>query len=200
MLISDEKSRRFAANSIFPLFFCSALGLVLSQAGAVRVHGPWGLHVFLGMPGLVLSGAALFRARRHWAAAADVPSVRTAALRWYVLLLATGVCIGALVSAGSATLVGVVAALTFLLPWAKIPTCRVRFVWSSVAILSGAVAWVVAVGMPAQSLYLMIAAWMLYACSMVMYFLVLVSLDYGYRIGAPRFTDKPDDCACSSGT
>lgn len=105
MSIIDEKTRRFAANSIFPSFFCTVLGLVLSQAGAVQLHGSWGLHAFLGMPGLTLSGLLLFRARVHWTAAdAGRPSRNTHVLGWYLLLLATGICIGILFSAGSVAL------------------------------------------------------------------------------------------------
>jgi hypothetical protein len=193
MSIIDEKTRRYAANSIFPSLFYAALGLVLAQVGAAQMHGSWGLHVFLGVPGLALSGLALFRARLHWSAAsAGTPALCTRAFGWYLLLLVGGACTGALVSAGSVLLLGVVAALTYLLPWMKIPVCRSRFVMSSVAILAGAVAWVAIHGGPDQSMYFMMAAWMLYFPPMFMHLLVLVSLDRGYRTDEPRSTGKPE--------
>jgi hypothetical protein len=108
---------------------------------------------------------------------------------WYLLLLVAGACTGALVSVGSVMLLGVVAALTYLLPWMKIPVCRGRFVMSSVAILAGAVAWIVIYGRPAQSLYFMMAAWMLYFLPMFMHLLVLVSLDRGYRTHEHHLTE-----------
>jgi hypothetical protein len=193
MRIHDEKSRRFAANSLFPTFFYGALGLVLAQVGAAQMHGSWRLHVFLGIPGIALSGLALFRARLHWSAAsAGMPSLRPRALGWYLLLLATGAFIGVLVSAGSVVLLGIVAALTYLLPWTKIPVCRAHFVVSSMTTLAGAVAWIAIDSSPTHSLYFMVAASMLYLAPMFMHFLVLASLDRGYRICEPRLTDKPD--------
>jgi hypothetical protein len=74
----------------------------------------------------------------------------------------------------------------------KIPVCRAQFVVSSVAILAGAIGWIVIYGRPTQSVYFMIAAWMLYIPLMFMHILVLVSLDDGYRIREPGLTDKPD--------
>lgn len=193
MSIIDERTRRFAANSIFPSFFYAAFGVVLAQAGASQIHGSWSLHVFLGVPGLALSGLTLFRARLHWPAVnTDMPALRTRASGWYLLLLLAGICTGALVSAGSVMLLGVVAALTYLLPWMKIPVCRGQFVMSSLAILAGPLAWVVIYGRPAQSLYFMIAAWMLYVPPMFMHLLVLLSLDRGYRADEPHLADNPD--------
>lgn len=193
MPMIDEKTKRYAANGLFPSLFFAALGLVLVQIGAAQVHGSWGLHVFLGVPGFVLSGLALFRARLHWPAAGGaMPALRARALGWYLLLLVAGACFGALVSAGSVILLGVVASLSYLLPWIKIPVCRAQFVVSSVAILAGAVAWVVIYGRPTGSLYLMIAAWMLYFPPMFMHLLVLVSLDRGYRAHERHLTDKPE--------
>lgn len=193
MPVIDEKTKRYAANSLFPSFFYATLGLVLAQVGAAQVHGSWGLHVFLGVSGLALSGLALFRARLHWpASGAAMPALRTRALGWYLLLLVAGACTGAVVSAGSVLLLGVVASLTYLLPWMKIPVCRARFVMSSVAILAGALAWVVIYGRSAGSLYLMTAAWMLYLPPMFMHFLVLVSLDRGYRSHELHLSDKPE--------
>jgi hypothetical protein len=69
MTIGNERDKRFLANSIFPSFFYAALALVLGQVGAAQMHGSWSLRVFLGAPGLALSGLALFRARLHWPAA-----------------------------------------------------------------------------------------------------------------------------------
>jgi hypothetical protein len=186
MSIRSDKTKRFAAGNIFPLFVCAVLGLALSQVGAVQMQGSWGVHVLLGLPGLVLSALALFRARLHWAAAFDMPSVQPRTLGSCLLLLATGVCIGALITVGSVTLVGVIAALSYMLPWARILPGRFRFMWSSVVVIAGAITWVVAIPVPGQSMYLMIAGWMLYLPSMFMYIFVLLSLDYGYRIGELR--------------
>jgi hypothetical protein len=193
MSLSDENTKRFAANSLFPSFLYAALGLVLGQAGAAQVHGSWGLHVFLGLPGLALSGLALFRARLHWpAAGADMPPLRARVLGWYLLLLAAGACIGVLVSIGSVLLLGIAAALTYLAPWTKIPACRAGFVVSSVVTLTGAIACAVTYGRPVHPLHFMVFVWMLYVPPMFMQFLVMASLDRGYRIHAPRVTNKPD--------
>jgi hypothetical protein len=193
MPIIDEKSRRFAANSIFPSFFYAALGLVLAQAGAAQMHSSWRLHVFLAIPGVALSGLVLCRARLHWPESSpDMPSLGARALGWYLLLLTAGALIGVLVSAGSVLLLGMVTALTYLLPWTKIPVCRARFVVSSVAILAGAVAWALIYGRPIQSLHFMIAAWMLFIPPMIMQFLVMASLERGYRIREPRLADKTE--------
>jgi hypothetical protein len=192
MLISDDKTKRFAATSIFPMFFCAALGLVLGQMGATQAHGSWVIHVSLGMPGLALSGLALFRARLHWIANAEPPTASSRSLRWYLVLFAAGACIGFVITIGAQVLLGAVAALSYLIPWPKIPVCRDRFVRSTVALLAGAVAWLTAVGTPSGFMYLTIAAWMFYLPSMAMYLLVLASLHYGYRMDGPRITGTPD--------
>jgi hypothetical protein len=180
MAIIDGKTRRFAANSMFPSFVYAVLGLVLGQVGAAQMHGGWGLRVFLGLPGLVLSGLVLFRARLHWSAVdADAPIGRARALGCYLLLFATGVSFGAVICAGSVLLIGVGAACTYLLPWIKIPVCRARFGMSSAAMFAGAVAFVVIQRSQAQALYFMIAAWLLYFPAVCMHLVVLVSLDRG---------------------
>lgn len=194
MSIIDEKTRRCAANSIFPSFFYAIFGLVLAQVGAAQVHGSWGLHVFLGVPGLTLSGLALFRARRHWPATAAMPSLRAHVFGW-LLLLMVGAVIGVLACAGSVLLLSIVAALTYVVPWSKIPVCRARFVPSSMAFLAGAVASVALVvlgGRAIDPIHTMIAAWMLFAPPMSFHILILVSLDADYRIHAPRLADKPE--------
>lgn len=155
------------------------------------MHGSWGLRVFLGAPGLALSGLALFRARLHWPAGnAAVPSFHVRDLGWYVALFAAGVSIGELVSNGSVMLLGVVAALTYLLPWTRISVCRNQFVVSSVVMLVGATARAVTRGRPDQALSFMVAAWMMYTAPMCMHFLVLASLDRGYRVQESRVTEK----------
>jgi len=191
MRIINEKDKRFAANSLFPSFSYLALALMLGQVGTTRMHGSWGVHVFLGAPALVLLGLTFRRARLHWPAInAATPSPRSHALGWYLVLLAAGVCIGVLVSSGSVLVLGTGATLAYLLPWTRIPLCRSRFVVSSLALLAGAVAWVVVQGALVQSLYFVIAGWILCALPMFMHFLVLVSLDRRYRIGEPDLTDE----------
>jgi hypothetical protein len=189
MLRVDEKTKRFAVNSIFPSLLYAILGLVFAQLGTAQMQGSWGLHVFVGVPGLTLSGLALYRARLHWPApGTGMSSPGPRALGWYLLLLAAGAGIGVLASAGSVLLLAMVAALTYLLPWTRIPVCHARFAMSLVAILAGAVAGVVAFGIPVHPLYLMIAAWMLFIPPMFMHFLVMASLDSRYRINEPRFS------------
>ena len=139
MAIIDERTRRCAANSMFPSFFYAMLGLVLGQAGAAQVQGSWGLHIFMGLPGLVLSGLALCRARRHWPVAADMPALRASVSGWSLLLLA-GAGIGVLACAGSILLLSMVAALTYLIPWSRVPVCRARFILSAMVVLAGALA------------------------------------------------------------
>lgn len=191
MSIGNEKDKRFLANSIFPSFFYATLALILGQVGAAQMHGSWGLRLFLGAPGLALSGLALFRARLHWSAVnVAKPSSHVRVLGWYLALLAAGVSIGILVVEGSVLLLGTMAALTYLLPWARIPACRERFIVSSLVMVAGAIAWDVTRGRPDQSLYFMIAAWILYIPPMCMHFLVLTSLDRGYRIQESRVTEQ----------
>jgi hypothetical protein len=193
MFISDENTKRFAANSLFPSFLYAALGLVLSQVGAAQVHGSWGLHVFLGLPGLALSGLALFRARSHWpAAGAYTPPLRVSVLGWYLLLLAAGACLGVMLSLGSIVLLGMATALTYLVPWMKIPACRKGFVVSSVVTLAGTIACVIIYSRPVHPLYFMVFVWMLYVSPMFMQLLVMTSLDRGYRIDAARVAKKPE--------
>jgi hypothetical protein len=191
MSIGNEKDKRFFANSIFPSFFYAALALVLGQVGAAQMHGSWGLRVFLGAPGLALSGLALFRARLHWPAVnGAMPSFHVRDLGWYIALFAVGVSIGVLVSKGTVMLLGVVAALTYLLPWTRIPVCREQFVVSSLVMLAGAVACGVTRGRPDQALNFMIAAWFMYIAPMCMHFLILASLDRGYRVQESCVTEK----------
>ncbi|MFN3788832.1 hypothetical protein [Massilia sp.] len=192
MSIIDEKTRRFAANSIFPSFFYALLGLVLGQAGAVQMHGSWEFHVILGMPGLTLSGLLLCRARMHWTAAgADRTSGHASTFGWYLLLPAVGACIGMLSFSGSVLLLGIVAALTYLVPWVKIPVCRTRFVVSSVAILGGALAAVGVFGRSLTPLHLLVTAWALFVPPMFLQLLVMASLGREYRIGEPRLANEP---------
>lgn len=68
MPMMDEKTKRFAANSMFPSLIFGALGLILAQAGVAQLGGSWPTYVILGIPGLTLSGLALYRARLHWSA------------------------------------------------------------------------------------------------------------------------------------
>lgn len=193
MSSSDENTKRFAANSLFPSILYTALGLVLGQVGAAQAHGSWGLHVFLGLPGLALSALVLFRARLHWpVAGANTPPLGRSVLGWYLLLLAAGACIGVLVSMGSALLIGVAAALTYLAPWTKIPACRAGFVVSSVVTLAGATACAIIYGGPVHPLYFMVFVWMLYMPPMFMQVLVMASLDRGYRVYAHQVNNKPD--------
>lgn len=183
MTFIGDKTRRFAANSLFPSLFYAALGLVLVQVGVARLHGSWGLHIFLGAPALALSGLVLCRMRLHWGAGSTgMLPYRPRAMGWYLLLLAAGVVMGEMVSAGSLLLLGVVAAFTYLLPWTKIPVCRGRAVASSLAMLAGAVFWVVIPGRQVQPVYFIRAAWMLYLPIMFLHILILVSLDRAYRI------------------
>lgn len=156
----------------------------------MQTQGSWGLRVFLGAPGLVLSGLALFRARLHWTAVnAAIPPSSARALGWYVALFAAGVAIGVLVFEGSIVLLGTVAAMTYLLPWSRIPVCRNRFVVSSLVMLAGAIAWGVTRGRW-ETMYYMVAAWTLCVPPMCMHFLILASLDRGYRVQEPRVTAK----------
>lgn len=191
MRIGNEKNKRFFANSIFPSFFYAALAFVLGQVGAGQMHGSWGLRVFVGVPGLVLSGIALFRARLHWSAVnTTMPSSRARAFGWYLALLAVGVSIGILIFSGSVLVLGVVAAITYLFPWTRIPVCRSQFVVSSLVMLAGAIAWGLIRGSPDQSLYFMIAAWILCIPPVCMQLLIVTSLDYGYRIHESHVTER----------
>ena len=187
MPVVGDKTRRFAANSMCPSFFCGQIGLVLAQMAAAEMHGGRGLRVLVGLPGLVLLGLELFRARRHWAAAgADLRSADARALAWYLVLLASGAAIGAVIRAGSLLLLGAAAAVTYVVPWTTVPLCRARFVAASTAIAAGAVGFLVIHGVPAGPLYLLVAAWTLTLPSISMHLVVLATLEPGYRIDEPR--------------
>lgn len=191
MWIGNEKDKRFFANSIFPSFFYAVFAVVLGQVGAAQMHGSWRLRIFVGAPGFVLAGIALFRARLHWSAVnTTMPSLRARAFGWYLALLAVGASIGILIFSGSVLLLGVVAAITYLFPWTRIPVCRSQFVVSSLVMLAGAIAWGVIRGRPEQSLYFVIAAWILCIPPMCMQLLILASLDYGYRIHEAHVTER----------
>ncbi|MGZ5199309.1 MAG: hypothetical protein ACXWC4_06005 [Telluria sp.] len=183
MFLMDEKTRRFAANGLFPSSVYGGVGLLLAQIWAAQMHGSWQVHVFLAIPGLALTGLAVYRARLHWSAGrAGFPPLTIRSLLWYSLLFGFGVGTGVLVSAGSVLLLGLVAALSYVLPWAKIPVCRDGFVVSSVITLVGALAWIAIYSRPGHPLHYIVAAWMVFIPAMFMQSLVLVSLDPGYRI------------------
>jgi hypothetical protein len=199
MPIIDEKTRRIAANSIFPSLFLGAFGLVLTQAWAAQMSGSWQLHAILGIPGIALLGLTFYRARLHWAAGiAEMPErtggrrlpVSTRDFVWYFLLFGTGIVIA--LSAASAFLLGIVASLMYLVPWAKIPVCRTRFIASSIIMLAGAVAWLALYGKPAHPLHYVVAAWMVLIPPMMMQFFVLVSLPEGYRMREPAQVKNPN--------
>lgn len=192
MSIWSEKDKRFAINSVFPSLFFSALATVLGQAGSAQMHASWRVHGVLVAPGLVLSGLSLFRARLHWPAVGAAALSRSARhAGWYLALFAVGTLFGVFVSAGSVLLIGVAAALMYLLPWMKLPVCRGRFVVSALVMLGGTLAWGVACARSIPSTYLMMAAWILYLPPTFMHLLVLLSLERGYRIEASALTDKP---------
>lgn len=119
----------------------------------------------------------------HWGGLnTDIPELRANALRPYLLLFAAGACVGLMVSSGSALLLGVGSALTYLVPWTKITLCRARFVLSAAVVLAGAVPWVLMNVRPVPPLHFIAVGWMLYIAPMFMQVLVLASLSRGYRI------------------
>jgi hypothetical protein len=180
----DEKTKAFAANSLFPTFFYATVGLVLAQLWVAQMHGSWRLHVFLGMPGLALLGLVLFRARLHWSADRAVRrTLRTSDVAWYLLLLGMGVFTGTLITAGSVLLLAMVAALTYLIPWVRIPVCRAGFIVSALVTLAGTFGWVAIRGGPVHPLHYVAAAWLLFIPAMFAQSLVLLALDRSYRIG-----------------
>jgi hypothetical protein len=194
----DEKTRRFAANSIFPSFIFAAFGLVLVQVGLAKMSGSWQLHAIAGLPGLTLSGLALYRSRLHWSA--DIIPMRAGVerkrlssrfrdLAWYLLLFGTGVAAG--LAARSAFLFGIAASLMYLVQWTKISVCRTRFIVSAIITLAGAFAWLALYGKPIYGLYYVVAAWMVLIPSMFMTLLVLVSLPHGYRVGESGQVESP---------
>jgi hypothetical protein len=85
-----------------------------------------------------------------------------------------------------------VAALAYLLPWTKIPVCRSQFAVSSLVMLGGALACVVAYGRPTYPLHYMIAGWMLFIPPAIMQIIVFASLDRAYRICDSGIPDEPD--------
>jgi uncharacterized membrane protein len=97
-----------------------------------------------------------------------------------LLLFGTGIVVAG--SASSVVLLSIVASLSYLVPWARIPVCRNRFVASSSVTLAGAIACLVFYGKSVAPLHYLVAAWMFTVASMMMTFLVVASLPYGYRV------------------
>jgi hypothetical protein len=194
MPMTGEKTRRFAANSIFPSLFLAAFGWVLVQAWVVQTGGPWWLHAVFGIPGLTLSGLVLRRARLHWSAGIVDKGERRLSFNspdfvWYLLLFGTGIVIA--LFASSALLLGFVTAMTYLVPWAKIPVCRARFIVSSIITLAGAIALLALYGKPAYPFHYLVAAWTVSSAPMLMFVLVLFSLPTGYRMREPAPVQNP---------
>lgn len=189
MSMMDEKTKRFAANTIFPSLIFGALGLILAQVGVAQMGGSWPSHVILGIPGVALSGLALYRARLHWSAgAAGMPGQARGRrlpfdirdLAWYLLLFGTGIVVAG--ASGSVVLLGIVASLMYLTPWTRIPICRNRFVTSSIVTLAGAIACLAFYGKSVSPLHYLLAAWMSMVPAMMTSFLVVAWLPYGYRV------------------
>ena len=201
--MADEKTRRFAASSIFPSLFLSMVGLLVGQAGVARMSGSWVPHALFAVPGMVLAGLALYRARMHWSMGTAMPpgqdkgpdrsfDVRDGA--WWVLLFGTGLVVA--LSAASVFLVGVVASLLYLVPWTAIPVCRTRFLASSMITLAGALAWLVLHGIPVPAPYYLAVAWMVTMPPTLATCLVLAVLPHDYRVRQPaRGADPGVDTA-----
>jgi hypothetical protein len=189
MSMIDEKTRRFTASSLFPSLFLGAFGLVIAQAGVARMSGSWLQHALIGVPGIALTGHAIYRARLHWSTgAAALPwqeggrglSLTTRDFAWFVLLFATGIVVA--FSARSILLLGIIASLIYMVPWTRVPVCRTRFIASSLITLAGAIAWLVLYGIPIPARFYLGAAWMVSIPPVFMMFMVLVSLPYEYRV------------------
>lgn len=180
MSIIGERTRRFAANSIYPSFFLGLFGLGLSQAWAAQVGGSWRFHAALGIPGLALSGLAFHRARLHWRAGAAGSPGLAHDFAWCLLLFGIGVLIA--LSTGRTLLLGIAAPLMYLVPWIKIPVCRTRFIASSIGMLAGALTWLVLYGKPVYPLHYALAAWIALFSPTMMLLLVMGSLPAGYRV------------------
>lgn len=89
-------------------------------------------------------------------------------------------------------LLEVVAGLTYLMPWTKIPVCRAHFILSSLVMFLCAIAGIAIGARHAHPVYLIIAGWLFYLPGMLMHIFVIASLDRGYRIHGPGFINKPD--------
>jgi hypothetical protein len=97
-----------------------------------------------------------------------------------LLLFGAGLVTAILV--GSALLLGLVASLMYLVPWAKIPVCRSRFIGSIIIMLAGAIAGLSFDGTPAHPLHYVVAAWTALIFPMCMLLIVLVALPHHYRV------------------
>lgn len=187
--MSDEKTRRFAANSLFVSLFLAVFGLALAQAGVAKMSGSLLAHVLFGLPGIALSGLAFYRARLHWPARIALapggsgdgrPPSGVRDLACYLLLFGTGIAVASL--AEGVILLGIVAWLMYFVPWVKLPVCRKRFVPSSIVTVAGALAWLALYGKPVPPLDYVVAASIVSMPALTMQLLVLVSLPGGYRV------------------
>ncbi|MCS0658330.1 hypothetical protein [Massilia terrae] len=187
----DDKTRRFAASSIFPSLFFAGFGVVLGQRWAMQAGGSWKLHLLLGLPGLVLTGLAMYRASLHWTAGHAANRARIARPRWqahaldaasYLALLGLGMMTARLGSSGSVLSLGLLAILVYLIPWARVPACRAHFMMSSIVTLAGAAGWLILLGRPVNLLQFVVSAWIFSAPPIMTLLVVLASLDREYRL------------------
>lgn len=190
MTMRSPKSRNFSTNSLFAAFSLGLIGWGLLHAWGISVRVGVSFHALAVVPGLVLSGIALYRYRQHWPAdptpwagkqkhGLQLPW-HPRAIASYLLLLAIGFAIALLIKTGSMFLlvpamIGMIAA-----PWTKIAVCRGHFFASSALLQAGVLLGFVFLDSSVHPLYYALAAWLFLsaACTVI----VSVILVHGNRL------------------
>lgn len=171
MKIHGAKARTFSTSSLFAAFSLGIIGWGLLHAWGIYVKTSILFHALAAMPGLALSGIALFRFRQHWPLDAANPASqqdRRVRLPWhyramacYLMLAAIGVGIALLIIDGYMVLLASAAVGMFCVPWAKISVCRDYFFLASGIITASAFSALVLLGRPVHPVYYPVAAWLL---------------------------------------
>lgn len=186
MSIHGARSRTFATNILFPAISLAVIGWGLLHAWGINVNIGIRFHALAALPGLVLSGVALYRYRQHWPINAT-DCVGRQKLAWdyraialYLMLVGTGFSIALLISGGSLFLLAMATMGTIFVPWTRIAVCRDHFFFASALVGAGALLGLVMLGRSVHPLYYPMVASLLLsvACTLV----VFVILIHGNRL------------------
>jgi hypothetical protein len=194
MASGNEKTKRFAANSLFPTLVLAAVALWLAETWAVKMGAGAQVRLLVGIPGLALVAMAFYRSRLHWRPRESrFNLLSVSSLACYLALAGAGGIAGLAVCTGSILALGLLASMAYLIPWAKIPVCRYGFFLSSGITLLGAIGAMTFYGKPMHPLYFIGAGWALLIPTMTMQFLVLAFLDKSYRLDEDSQLHAPVD-------
>lgn len=177
MYLRDAKARTHFTNCLFVVFLFSVLGWGLLHAWVFNFRLPARLHGVIVIPGLVMSGLAIYRYRLHWPAnpaeRVNQKQFEWKNATWYLLLCAIGVGFAQVIS-GSVALLAVLGSAMTVIPWAKIPVCRDHF-FISVALLGSGTLLGLALSRGADFMFYPLAALFFWLIASVTMCFVLLS-------------------------